>query len=284
LPATSAATVGAYAVRLPPFWAHHPEVWFLQVEGSFQLANITSEEVRFSHAQASLPCEVALEVYDILARPPATNPYDSLKTAILELTMLSERKRLQQLVSAEELGDRRPSQLLRQLQALLGDRAATFDSHAVLERAVLAATSTVSAKILAAASDLSLPALALHADQIMEVASQHPSTSTVSSDQRPEPATPATRAPLATAVIRDKIAALRKNVPHLQELVISTLRLSRSCSPRRSSQSRSSRRRSFSPRANHKPRHNQQRQEQLHCWYHQRFGAAAERCTTPCSW
>ncbi|KAG0437272.1 hypothetical protein HPB47_017513 [Ixodes persulcatus] len=107
LPAISAATVGAYDVRLPPFWAQHSEVWFLQVGGSFRLANITSQEVRFSHVQASLPCKVALEVYDILAGQPVTNLYDALKTAILERTMLSERKRLRQLVSAEELGDRR---------------------------------------------------------------------------------------------------------------------------------------------------------------------------------
>ncbi|KAM7310284.1 uncharacterized protein ISCGN_007197 [Ixodes scapularis] len=250
LPATSAATVGAYAVRLPPFWAQHPEVWFLQVEGSFRLANIISQEVRFSHVQASLPCAVALEVYDILARPPATNPYDALKTAILERTMLLERKRLQQLVSAEALGDRRPSQLLRQMQALLGDRAATFDSQFLKELFLQRLPPSVQ-MILVTASDLSLPALALHADKIMEVASQHPSTSTVSSVKRPEPATPATRAPVAAAVTRDEIAALREDVQQLQELVTSTLRLSRPRSPRRSSQTRSSRRRSPSPQANH---------------------------------
>lgn len=97
LPTTSAATVGTYAVRLPPFWAQHLDVWFLQVEGSFRLANITSQEVRFSHAHA------LLEVYDILAQPPASNLYDAFKTAILERTIFLERKRLQQLVSVEEL-------------------------------------------------------------------------------------------------------------------------------------------------------------------------------------
>ncbi|CAN8024473.1 unnamed protein product [Ixodes persulcatus] len=192
--------------------------------------------------------------------------------------MLSERKRLQQLVSAEELGDRRPSQLLRQMQALLGDRAAAFNSQFVKELFLQRLPPSVQV-ILATASDLSLPALALHADKIMEVASQHPLTSTVSSVQRPEPATPATRAPAAAAVTRDEIAALREDVQHLQELVASTLRLSRPRSPRRSSLSRSSRRRSPSPQANRQTRHNQQRQEQQHCWYHQRFGAAAKRCT-----
>ncbi|KAG0443802.1 hypothetical protein HPB47_014511 [Ixodes persulcatus] len=101
LPATSTATDGAHAVRLPPFWSQHLEVWFLQAEGSFRLANLISQDVRFSHVQASLPREVALEVYDILARPPAYYPYDALRAAILERTMLSGRQRLQQLVLAE---------------------------------------------------------------------------------------------------------------------------------------------------------------------------------------
>ncbi|CAN7937942.1 unnamed protein product, partial [Ixodes hexagonus] len=282
-PAASAPAVGAYAVHLPPFWAQHPEVWFLQAEGSFRLANITSQEVRFSHIQASLPCEIALEVYDILSRPPAANPYDALKAAILERTMLSERKRLQQLVSAEELGDRRPSQLLRQMQALLGERAATFDSQFLKELFLQRLPPSVQ-MILATASDLSLPALALHADKIMEVANQHPATPTVSSVQRSEPATQVFHAPAAPADARNEIAALRQDVQHLQELVTNTLRLSRPHSPRRPSQSRSSRRRSSSPHANRQPRPNQPRQEQQHCWYHQRFGATAERCTRPCSW
>ncbi|CAN7938082.1 unnamed protein product, partial [Ixodes hexagonus] len=209
--------------------------------------------------------------------------YDALKAAILERTMLSERKRLQQLVSAEELGDRRPSQLLRQMQALLGERAATFDSQFLKEQFLQRLPPSVQ-MILATASDLSLPALALHTDKIMEVANQHLATSTVSSVQHSEPATQAFHAPAAPADARDEIAALRQDVQHLQELVANTLRLSLPHSPRRPSQSRSSLRRSSSPHANRQPRPNQPRQEQQHCWYHQCFGATAERCTRPCSW
>ncbi|KAG0421114.1 hypothetical protein HPB47_002991 [Ixodes persulcatus] len=196
LPAISAATVGAYTVHLPPFWAQHPEVWFLQVEGSFRLAKITSQEVRFSHVQASLPCEGALEVYDILARPSATNPVRCAQ----DCHFRTHNAFGTQTPAAVSLSGRTGRQ--RQMQALLGDRAATFNSQFLKELFLQHLPPSVQ-MVLATASELSFPALALHAYKIMEVASQPPSTSTVSSVKRPEPATPANRAPAAAAVTRD---------------------------------------------------------------------------------
>ncbi|KAH7971282.1 hypothetical protein HPB49_021021 [Dermacentor silvarum] len=50
-----------------------------------------------------------------------------------ELTKLYECKRLQQFIYAEELGDRQPTKLLCHVQALLGDRAATFGQQLLRE-------------------------------------------------------------------------------------------------------------------------------------------------------
>lgn len=117
------------------------------------------------------------------------------------------------------------------MQAFLIDRAVTFDSQFLKELFLQRLPPSVQ-MILATASDLSLPAWTLYADKIMEFASRHPVTFTVSSVQRPEPATPATHAPAAAAVTKDEIAALREDVQHLQELVASTLCLSSPCNPR----------------------------------------------------
>ncbi|KAM7288102.1 uncharacterized protein ISCGN_031791 [Ixodes scapularis] len=114
-------------LRLPRFWTADPQLWFAQVESQFTTSHITSQTQRFHHVVAALPPETAVDIRDIILEPPTTNPYDNLKAELIKRTSASEHQRLQQLLTSEELGDRTPSQLLRRLQQLLGERAATFD-------------------------------------------------------------------------------------------------------------------------------------------------------------
>lgn len=58
---------------------------------------------------------------------PERIPYDKLRTALLQRTSASELRRLQQLLTSEELGDGTLSQLLSHLQQLIGNGLATFD-------------------------------------------------------------------------------------------------------------------------------------------------------------
>ncbi|KAM7300507.1 uncharacterized protein ISCGN_016119 [Ixodes scapularis] len=114
-------------LRLPRFWTADPQLWFAQVESQFTTSHITSQAQRFHHVVAALPPETAVDIRDIILEPPTTNPYDNLKAELIKRTSASEHQRLQRLLTSEELGDRTPSQLLRRLQQLLGERAATFD-------------------------------------------------------------------------------------------------------------------------------------------------------------
>ena len=75
----------------------------------------------FDYVIASLSPEVAAKIHDLILSSPAETPYDILKEQLVRITAASEQKRLQQLFSSEELGDCKPTQLLRCLQQLAGD-------------------------------------------------------------------------------------------------------------------------------------------------------------------
>jgi hypothetical protein len=43
------AEISTVAVRLPPFWAKRPAIWFAQAKAQFTLAGITSEQIKFCY-------------------------------------------------------------------------------------------------------------------------------------------------------------------------------------------------------------------------------------------
>ena len=96
-------------------------MWFCQVENLFITRRITSQQTKYAYIIASLQPEVAQEIRDLLLRPPTADCYDVLKAELIRRTSESEQKRLRQLLTTEELGDRKPSQLLRRMQQLLGE-------------------------------------------------------------------------------------------------------------------------------------------------------------------
>lgn len=250
-------TLAAVSLKLPPFLPADPTVWFLQVEAQFNTRGITSQNTRFDYVIASLSPEIACEVRDLLIRPPPDRPYDTLKAELIKRTAASEQRKLQQLISGEELGDRKPTQLLRRMQQLLGDHLGATPDNAFLKELFLQRLPANVRMVLASADATSdLSKLADMADKIIEVA------------------TTPTVAAVSTQV--SEIHQLRAEVTRLAELV-AALTQSR---PRRE-HSRSRSRRSPTPvRADSQST----RDANPICWYHTKFGDAAKKCLQPCNW
>ena len=101
-----------------------------------------------------------------------------MKDALVQRTAGSEQRRLQQLFNTEELGDRKPTQLLRHMQQLLGDKATGLDPSFIHELFLQRLPTNVRLILASTAKAISLQELATLADKVMEVAT--PTVATVS--------------------------------------------------------------------------------------------------------
>ncbi|KAH9383385.1 hypothetical protein HPB48_024606 [Haemaphysalis longicornis] len=147
--------VAVLQLRLPTFVRKNPHVWFAQVETVFDLHRVTSEATRFRHLLCNLPPEATDELADVIGAPLNDAPYQRLKQSILDRTTASESAHLWHLLTREELGDRRPSQLLNTMRHLVG--AGNVDSNsALLNELFLQRLPQYTRIVLAAAGDLSL--------------------------------------------------------------------------------------------------------------------------------
>lgn len=253
-------TVSTVALKLPCFWPADPALWFAQVEAQFATRRITSQQTKFHHVIAALNPTEAAEVRDIILSPPADQPFDRLKLELVRRTTLSEQKRLQQLLTAEDLGDRKPSQLLRGMRQLLGEKASTVDDS-LLRQLFLQRLPANVCMVLAGAGDMTLDDLAALADRVMEVAS--PSISAIDSSVQAFPAANEVK----NLVSFTEFRALRDEVQRIAQ-ALATLEKPR---PRR-------------PRSFSRPRGSSRAPESTGvCWYHHRFGDNATKCVPPCA-
>ena len=262
--------VGVVGVKLPPFWKGDPIVWFAQAEAQFKTRNIIVEDTKFAHIVAALQPEVAQEVRDILISPPADKPYSVLRDQLIQRTSASEQRRVQLLLTEEELGDRRPSQLLRRMTQLAG--AQQLDSGILRQLFLQRLPANVRLILASASTKTSLEDLAELADRIIEV--NVPMISPVSAPTESVSACAPQPKTSDNAALREEISNLTKLVTRLQTQVT---KLARSNSASRS-RSRTRSEQSATSREGEPPRSHE---EQL-CWYHDKWGDKARYCRAPC--
>lgn len=131
------------------------------------MGRITSLASQYLHFVSSLPAEAADDLTNVLSTPPAADQYQELKTAILSSRTLSEHSRMKQLVTAEELGDRRRSKMLRQTRQLLRDQGLESDKP-ILRELFLQRLPQSIVPVPASMGNLSLQRLADMADRVIE--------------------------------------------------------------------------------------------------------------------
>ncbi|XP_049955053.1 uncharacterized protein LOC126471031 [Schistocerca serialis cubense] len=114
---TEQQAVSRIAVRLPPFWPDNPVLWFAQAEASFSCAGITVEATKFALIVSQLDQRYAAEVQDIITAPSEAGASARLKSKLIRRVAASQEDRIRQVLTQEEIGDRKPFQYLRHLRS-----------------------------------------------------------------------------------------------------------------------------------------------------------------------
>lgn len=246
----------ARIAKLPQFWREEPEIWFIQVESSFEIAGITQDATKYQYMLSNLDPSILFVVKDIILNPPH-DAYAALKARIIKHFAESDEGQLKKLLGGLELGDEKPSHLLQKMKGLAGTRVSTE----VLRTLFLDRLPEKTRCILAVADTTDLDKLANIADKICEQFTQSYSISELTSKQQPYISTRSVDSDIGSKlnVILSRIDALESR--------------SRSQFHKREETPLTSRKRSKS----------RERKDSGLCWYHWRFSDKASKCIQPCN-
>lgn len=251
------------SVKYSPFNRDDPEIWFTQLEAQFQLGGITVDGTKYGHLIAALDNETIKCVRDKVLNPPDNDKYQALKAAIISRLCDSAKIKLDRLLSGLQLGDKKPSQLLREMQALSVGQM----NDTVLQNLWLQRLPTQTQQILSCMEDLNLDKLANAADKILEVHRPidlcHISNSSLSQSSLHNS---------TTRELKSSIDALSKR---FENFLVESRGRSNSKN-RENSNSNNNRQRS-------KSRSEKQSKQYPSCWYHFKFGVNAQKCIKPCN-
>lgn len=258
--------------KIADFWQDRPSLWFVQAEAMLAPQKL-SDQVKFNLVITKLGKDVIGQVTDLLLAPPPTGKYQALKNRLIQVFEETENRQLQKLISEMELGDQKPSQLLRRMKELARNKIGD-DTLSVLWQGHLP---TSVRTVLAVANIKELDNLAEIADKIMEN-SKPLFVSEVSNNQTPSSAGSA----------RDSTASNSDAEKILKEIAKLNVRISKFEHGRSRSKSagryRGGRGRSVSRNRNsRRPRRTEDSPDWL-CFYHYKYADKATKCVEPCNW
>lgn len=257
-PAPEIAKVG---IKAPPFWKPKPALWFAQMEAQFKTNGISVDETKYNYVIQAIETEILCEVSDIVTNPPVTDKYETLKNRLVAAFEDSEEKRLRTLLNELELGDRKPSQLLRQMR----DLAAGKVTDNILKSVWMQRLPSQVQAILATSAD-KLDQLAQMADRVAEICT--PSICNVSNET-----------PNRTTDLQTQVTELSSQLQQLRAEINSV----RQHRPRHSAWHMRDRSRSRNRHRSRAPTPNRDHGTGS-CWYHRKFGAKAKKCEAPCTY
>lgn len=223
-------------------------MFFIQMEAQFANGGISRDISMYNHVIASLDPKYLATVSDLVRDPPDANKYITLKTRLINEFTASDQKKLRVLLTEIELGDDKPSQLLRNMRELAKN---SMSDDAL--RSLWIDRLPESVRAVVAISNDNLNTCATLADKIVELTApkQTCEVRTVTGNEQ---------AHNSLDSLTEKIEALTKKFERFQ----------------------SGKGRNFSKKSNGTRSRSKSSGRRPYCRFHFKFGAMAKKCEQPC--
>lgn len=241
--------------RIPEFWRDQPRLWFTQFE-AIVAPQKQGDDYKYFTVIAKLSKEEILQVSDLITVPPTTEKYKTIKERLISCYEESEQCQFQTLLSEMDLGDQKPSQLLRKMQVLGRGKIGDETIKLLWMRLLPPSVTTV----LAVTEDMDIDKMSQIADKII-TNSKITEVSAMNESKTDESAMTCVLAQLAkmqlelSAIQRDH-RNYRRDPSHFNRQHFLSRPSSRASS----------------------------RERKHYCFYHNKFGNYARKCTKPCDW
>lgn len=236
------------STKVPPFHTNKPDLWFIQIEAQFRNNCIKADQSKYDIVVAALEPQYLDVVVDIIRNPPPIEKYEAVKNRLIHEYAESNEKKLKILLQGIDLGDNKPSTLLRKMKDLAGSSM----SDDIIESLWLSKLPETTRSIVSSL-DVNLIKMAAAADKISEITTFETASTTARKDEGNNQNT-----------LEEKVCELTKKV----EILATTFERSRSLSRSRSQV------RTRSP----------SQKKIIHdlCWYHYKFNQYARKCEEGC--
>lgn len=242
--------ISRVAIKPPTFVKSEPDLFFIQIEAQFTNAAISVDFTKYNHVIASLDPQYLSVVSDLIRNPPAENKYTTLKDRLIKEFTASDNKKLRVLLNEIELGDDKPSQLLRKMRELAGT---SLSDDALKSLWIDRLPESVRAVVAISNDDINT--CAILADKIVEITAPKQQVYEVKASTSNDNST--------LSKLTAQIEELSKSVQQLQ-----TNRGRSSNKPNSNTNNNRSRSKSG--------------QNRPYCRFHYKFGAMAKKCEQPC--
>ncbi|GFT09998.1 hypothetical protein TNCV_1114561 [Trichonephila clavipes] len=252
--------VACIALRLPPFWKSNVHLWIAQCDHAFTFSGISSGDTKYSALVANLDAETLSYVSDIVLSPPNSDKYHTLSQRLITQFSDSETQKIKKLLTDLQLGDEKPSHLLRKMKELSnGQLQDDFLQSLWLQRMPLHIQTILSA------SSEPLDKLAIIADKVSEVVGASSTICAATTVPPPSQSSSCSVQPTMDSLVRQ-----------IQELSLQAAELTRERNSSRHQRYSSDRRRSHS-------RSRSVNRGSGICYYHRRYKEQARKCVSPCA-